>query len=173
MNIGHAVATAFKIGTTRKLQAGDTDDSEQIGWGYGIAGIALLVIVQVGMILMAGATTDQFRDLALVAAVSLGGPFVIYLLVALMTRNVARLPASFLYLGLILTIVQIISYFANSFASGSTFILGATAVLVATGARGFFKVNWFVAIIVGILTLGAIIGAAMLLYQLPTGRFLR
>ncbi|MEO6015155.1 MAG: hypothetical protein ABIQ30_16420 [Devosia sp.] len=174
MNPGHALSTAFKIGTARKLQPGDTDDSEQIGWLYAIVGIVLLVVVQFTIFVVAsgGLTINEFRDLSIVMLISLGAPFVIFLVAALMTGKMARLPAAFFYLGILLSLVQIVSLIVQNISSGSSFILGATVVLVATAARGFLKFGWVGTLVVAILVAAAIIGAGFLLLQLPTGRYL-
>lgn len=177
MDFGRAIGIAFTTGGARKLKEGEVDETEQVGWGYGLAGVALLVVAQLGLIFYgAGSDLDAafFRDLGIVAFSGLAVPFVLFWLGAMFTGTVNRLPAAFLYLGVALAVVQVVSAVLTSFGvSQSGFVIGLLAALTFLGARGFLKLHWFPAAIVSLLTVAGIIGAGLLLFVLPSGQLLR
>lgn len=177
MDFGRAVAVAFTTGSNRKLKDGEVDETEQIGWGHARAGIAILVAAQVALIVWA--TMGNFeagivRDLSIVAFGALAVPFVVFWLGALATGTTARLAGAFLYLGIALAVLQVVTAVLSSFGAGqSGFIVGVLAAMTFLAARGFLRVGWFPAVVVSLLVIAGFIGANVVLLMLPTGRLLR
>jgi hypothetical protein len=176
MDFGRAVGVAFSVGSNRRLAEGESDGAEQVSWGHALIGIAILVVVQFGLILWG--TQGQFdieivRDLSISAFIALVIPFLIFWLAARMTGTMARLPAAFLYLGVSLAALQAISAILASFGTGqSGFLIGLLGAAMFLAARGFPKLGWPVALLVGILVVAGFVGANLLLLMLPTGRLL-
>ena len=177
MDFGRAFATTFVVGSGRKLREGEVDETEQVGWTYGLIGIAILVVVQLGLIFWgtSGALDGELlRDVSITAFAALAIPFVLFAITAAITGTMSRLPASFFYLGIVLAILQVVSGILASFGTGqSGFLIGLLFAVSFLSARGFFKLHWFPAIIIGILVVAGFIGANFLLLMLPSGRLLR
>ena len=176
MDFGRAVGVAYPTGSNRRLKEGETDESEQVTWGHALIGIAILIVVQLGLILWG--TQGQFdgeivRDLSITAFTALLFPFLIFWLVAAVTGRTARLPGAFLYLGISLAVLQAISAILASFGTGqSGFLVGLLGAMMFLAARGFLKLGWPLAILIGILVVAGFIAANFLLLMLPTGRLL-
>jgi hypothetical protein len=177
MDFGRAVGTAFTIGSGRKLKEGEADETEQVGWNHGLIGVAILVVAQLGLIFWGTGGTAGFeliRDLGIVAFGALLVPFVVFWLVAAATGTVSRLPAAFLYLGISFAVLQVVSGVLASFGTGqSGFMIGLLFAVVFLAARGFLKLHWFPAILIGLLVVAGFIGANFLLLMLPSGQLLR
>jgi hypothetical protein len=177
MDFGRAFATAFAIGSGRKLKEGEVDETEQVGWGYGLLGIAILVAAQLALIFWPmGVDLDGelLRDISITAFVALVIPFILFWLTAIVSGTTNRLPASFLYLGVVLAVLQVVSGVLASFGTGqSGFIIGLLFAVTFLAAKGFFKVHWGIAVVIGILIVAGFIGANFLLLMLPSGRLLR
>lgn len=175
MNLFEAVATATRtgIGGLRKTDA-PPDRAEEVGWGHAITGIVVLIAVQLALVFWPVAGMDfageVVRDLLIVAFAGLIVPFVLYAIAASMTGTRSRLPAGFLYLAIILSILQVISGVLSTFNVGGTFMLAVLGVLVGTAARSFFKLGTLGAIVIAVLVVVGFIGAGMLLLLLPSGR---
>lgn len=177
MDFGRALSIAFATGNGRKLQEGEVDQTDQVPWVYGIIGIAILVAVQVALILWpVGVPVDGsiLRDLAITAFVALAVPFLLFWLGAGITGNMARLPAAFLFLGVALAVLQVVSGVLASFGTGqSGFVIGLLLAVHLLAARGFLKLGWPGAILIGVLVVAGFIGANfLLLTMLPSGRLL-
>jgi hypothetical protein len=177
MNAVEALSSAMMVGMGRKKPDGWIDRTEEIGWLYGITGIVVLVAVQVGLIMVpfGGASLDSeiVRDLMIVAFAGLAVPFILFVIAAIATGTTNRLPAAFLYLGIVLAILQVVSGLLASFSSVSTFMLGVLGVVVGYAARGFLKVGTAGALVIGILVVAGFVAAGFLLMALPTGRLFR
>lgn len=177
MNFGEAVGHAFTIGSGRKHPDGFVDRSEEIGWGYGLIGIAILVAAQLGLIFWSasgGFDAEIVRDLSIVAFGALAVPFVLFWLAAQVTRTTARLPGAFLYLSITLAVLQVVTAVLASFGTGqSGFVIGILVAVTFLAARGFLRMHWFPALIMGLLVVAGFIGANFVLLMLPSGRLLR
>lgn len=177
MDLGRAIATSFATGNGRKPKDGEVDETAQVGWGHALVGVVLLLAVQLALILWpTGAPLDAqiLRDLGITALAALMVPFVLFWLTAVATGTTARLPASFLYLGIVLAVLQVASAVLASFGTGqSGFLIGLLFAIAFLAARGFFLVHWGIALIIGALVVAGFIAANFLLLMLPTGRLLR
>lgn len=177
MDFGRAIAIAFATGNGRKLAEGDVDQTEQVRWGHALAGIAILVVAQAALIFWpSGANLDPeiLRDLSIVAFGALAVPFVLFWLGAQITGTKARLPAAFLYLGIVLAVLQVASAVLASFGVGqSGFVIGLLLAVNMLAARGFLRLGWPGAILIGVLVVAGFIGANFVLLMLPSGRLLR
>jgi hypothetical protein len=177
MDFGRAFTTTFVVGSGRKLREGEVDETDQVGWTYGLIGIAILVAAQLGLIFWGvGGDTDAelLRDVSITAFAALVVPFILFAVTAVITGTTNRLPASFLYLGIVLAVLQVVSGILASFGTGqSGFMIGLLFAVSFLAAKGFFKLHWFPAVIIGLLVVAGFIGANFLLLMLPSGRFLR
>lgn len=177
MDFGRAVGTAFTVGSNRKLKEGEVDETEQIGWGYGLIGVAILIVAQLVLIFWPGEgrlDPQLILDLSIVAFGALIVPFVLFWIGAMVTGTMNRLPAAFLYLGLALAVLQVVSAVLASFGTGqSGFVIGLLFAFTFLAARGFLRLHWFPAIVIGLLVVAGFIGAGFLLLALPSGRLLR
>lgn len=175
MNIADALGIAFRTGSGRKRAEGEVDHTEEVGWGYGVAGVVVLALVQAGMLIVSGGDLgpEIQRDLALVAYAALAAPLILFAIGAALTHTMARLPAAFLYLGLVLAGLQLLSAVAANFGSSTSgFLIGLLGAIGFLAARGFLKLGNGGAVLMGILVVIAFIGAGMLLFVLPAGRLL-
>lgn len=170
MDFGRAFATTFTIASGRQLKEGEVDETEQIGWGYGFTGIAILIVAQLGLIFWAasqGASGDLLLNLSIVAFTPLVVPFVLFWLTAVITGTTNRLPASFFYVGIVLAILQVVSSILASFGTGSGgFVIGILFAVTFLAAKGFLKIHWGAAIVIGLLVVAGFIGANFLLLML-------
>jgi hypothetical protein len=176
MNFTEALRIAFTAGSGRKVEAGETDRVEEVGWPYGIVGIAILVVVQAGLLFRSveGLPPGTLVDLALVSAAALAMPFVIFGIAAAVVRQQARLPAAFLYLGLVFAALQVVSAVISSFGAGSSgFLVGILGAVTFLSARAFLRLGWPAAIGIAILVVIAFMGAGLLLFLLPSGDLFR
>jgi hypothetical protein len=177
MDFGRALGMTFTIGSGRRLKEGETDDTEQVGWNHGLVGVAILIVAQLGLIFWGTAgvsDAELIRDLSIAAFGALLVPFALFAIVAALNKTTARLPAAFLYLGVSLAVLQVVSGLLASFGTGqSGFLIGLLFAVVFLAARGFLKLHWFLAILVGLLVVAGFIGANLLLLMLPSGRLLR
>jgi hypothetical protein len=177
MDFGRAVGVAFNVGSNRKLRDGEVDETAQIGWGHALIGIAILVVAQLGLIFYSasgGVDGEVLRDLSIVAFGALIVPFVLFWLGATITRTMPRLPGAFLYLSITLAVLQVITAVLASFGTGqSGFVIGILVAVTFLAARGFLRMHWFPALVMGILVVAGFIGANFVLLMLPTGRLLR
>jgi len=177
MNFGRAVGVAFATGSNRKLKEGEVDETEQVSWGHALIGIAILIVAQLVLIFWPGG--GQFEpqlilDLSIVAFGALIVPFILFWLGALMSGTMARLPGAFLYLGIALAVLQVVSAVLASFGTGqSGFVIGVLLAVTFLAARGFLRLHWFVAIIMGLIVVAGFIGFGFLLLMLPSGRLLQ
>lgn len=175
MDFGRALGIAFSTGNGRKLREGETDQTEQVTWNFGVVGAGILAVVQIALILWSGALQDLglLRDLSVVAFVPLIVPFVLFWIGARLTGTTARLPAAFLYLGIALAVLQVASVVLSSFGIGqSGFVIGLLLAVNMLAARGFLKLGWPASILIGVLVVAGFIGANFLLLMLPSGRLL-
>lgn len=177
MDFGRAVGIAFATGNGRKLQEGEVDQTEQVPWLYGLAGIAIVVVAQLALIFWpTGAAPDAalLRDLSITAFAALAVPFLLFWIGAIIKRTTARLPAAFLFLGIALAVLQLVSGVLASFGTGqSGFVIGLLLAVNMLAARGFLKLGWPGAILIGVLVVAGFIGANFLLLMvLPSGRLL-
>lgn len=163
MDFGRALSLSLKIGSGRKLEPGDLEESQQIGWGYAAIGLILLIVVQTILIAISGLDARYLVSVLVVLFVTLGGPYLVYILTASGTNQQVRLPASLFYLGIALAFLQLISLVANSVSIGSTFLLVMTIALVTSGARGFFQLKVVGTIFVGIVVAAILIGAGAMI----------
>jgi hypothetical protein len=177
MDFGRAVGVAYTTGSNRKLKEGEVDETEQIGWGHALIGIATLVVAQLGLILWSasgGIDAEVVRDLSIVAFGALLVPFVLFWLAAQVTGNMARLPGAFLYLSITLAVLQVVTGVLASFGTGqSGFIIGILVAVTFLAARGFLRMHWFPALVMGLLVVAGFVGANFVLLMLPSGRLLR
>jgi hypothetical protein len=177
MDFGRALGVAFTTGSNRKLKEGEVDETEQIGWGHALIGIAILVVAQLGLIFYSasgGVDAEVIRDLSIVAYGALIIPFILFWLAALAVRRMNRLPGAFLYLSITLAVLQVVTAVLASFGTGqSGFVIGILVAVTFLAARGFLQLNWFVALLMGLLVVAGFIGANFVLLMLPTGRLLR
>jgi hypothetical protein len=177
MDFGRALGISFNIGSGRKLKEGEVDETEQVGWNFGLIGIGILIAAQLALIFWpTGAELDGeiLRDLSITAFAALIVPFILFWLTAMITRTMNRLPAAFLYLGIVLAILQLVSGVLASFGTGqSGFLIGLLFAVTFLAAKGFFKLGWFPAIVIGLLIVAGFIAANFLLLMLPSGRLLR
>lgn len=177
MDFGRALGTAFTVGSARKLKEGEVDETEQIGWNYGLAGVGILIVAQ--LILLFWGTGGQLnfelvRDLSIVAFGALLVPFIVFWLGAMITGTQNRLPAAFLYLGVSLAVLQLVSGVLASFGTGqSGFMIGLLFAVNFLAARGFLRFGWPGAILIGLLVVAGFIGANFLLLVLPSGQLFR
>ena len=134
MDFGRALGVAFTTGSNRKLKEGEVDETEQIGWGHALIGIAILVVAQLGLILYSasgGVDAEVIRDLSIVAYGALIIPFILFWLAALAVRRMNRLPGAFLYLSITLAVLQVVTAVLASFGTGqSGFVIGIQAVAI-------------------------------------------
>ena len=177
MNFGSAVGVAFTTGSNRKLKEGEVDETEHVTWGHALIGIAILVAAQLGLIFWStngGFEAEVVRDLSIVAFGALIVPFVLFWLGALITGNMNRLPGAFLYMSVTLAVLQVVTGVLASFGTGqSGFVIGILVAVTFLAARGFLRLHWFPALIMGILVVAGFIGANFVLLMLPSGRLLR
>jgi hypothetical protein len=177
MDFGRAVGVAFTVGSNRKLKEGETDESDQIGWGHALIGIAILIAAQLALIFWsggAGLDATIVRDLSITAFTALLVPFVLFAIAAAVTGTISRLPAAFLYISIALAVLQVVSGVLASFGTGqSGFLIGLLLALMFLAARGFLKLHWVPAVVIAILVVAGFIGANFLLLMLPSGRLLR
>jgi hypothetical protein len=173
MSLTEALSIAFTTGGGRKLPEGQVDRADQVPWVYGIIGLAVLVIVQVGLLYFPGSDlgAEVLRDLAFVAFAALAAPFVLFFIIGALTGNSARVPAAFLYLGIVLAALQVVSSVLSNFGSTSSgFLIGVLGAVNFLAARNFLKLGWPLALVVAILVVGAFLGSFLLLLALPSGR---
>jgi len=177
MDFGRAVGVAFTTGSNRKLKEGEVDETERVTWGHALIGIAILVIAQLGLIFWSasgGFDAEIVRDLSIVAFGALIVPFVLFWLAGLATQNLNRLPGAFLYLSVTLAVLQVVTGVLASFGTGqSGFVIGVLVAVTFLAARGFLRLHWFPALVMGILVVAGFIGANFVLLMLPSGRLLR
>ncbi len=176
MDFGRALGTAFAVGSNRKFKDGEVDETEQIGWGFGLIGVAILIAAQLVLIFWPGEgrlDATLIRDLSIVAFGALIVPFILFWIGAMITGNMNRLPAAFLFLGIALAVLQVVSAVLASFGTGqSGFIIGLLFAVTFLAAKGFLKLGWVPAIVIGLLVVVGFIGAGFLLFMLPSGRLL-
>jgi hypothetical protein len=176
MSFMDALRIAFSTGSGRKLPEGQSDNAEQVTWTYGIVGIAILVVVQAGLIVFTGGSDlggEALRDLTIVAIVCVAAPFIIMYAAGTIAKTTPRLPAAFLYLGIVLAFLQVLSAVMSTFGSSTSgFLIGLLAAVNFLAARNFLKLGWPGALLVTILIVAAFVGAGLLLFALPTGRML-
>ena len=173
MNFGEAFRIAFNAGSGRKRDESMPDDVEQVGWTYGIAGIAILIVAQGALLFWSARGLDPAvtRDLAIVAITALAVPFILFAVIAATVGRTARLPAAFLYLGVILAVLQIVSAVLSNFGSGSSgFLVGILGAVSYLAAKGFLKLSWPVSLAMAVLVVIGFMGAGMLLFALPSGQ---
>jgi hypothetical protein len=173
MTFGEAFRIAFNAGSGRKREEGVPDNVEQVGWAYGIIGIAILVLAQGGLLLWSAGDLgpDVLRDLAIVAFSALAIPFIVFVVIAATLSRMDRLPAAFLYMGVIFAGLQIISAVLSNFGSSSSgFLVGILGAVSYLAAKGFLKLSWPVALAVAVVVVIGFMGAGMLLFALPSGR---
>lgn len=177
MDFGRALGIAFATGNGRKLQEGEVDQTEQVPWVYGLTGIGIVVVAQLALIFWPmGVAVDAalLRDLTITAFAALAVPFLLFWAGAMITGTRARLPAAFLFLGIALAVLQVVSGVLASFGTGqSGFVIGLLLAVNMLAARGFLKLGWPGAILIGVLVVAGFIGANFLLLMvLPAGRLL-
>jgi hypothetical protein len=177
MDFGRAVGVAFTTGSNRKLKEGEVDETEQVTWGHALIGIAILVVAQLALIFWSasgGFDAEIVRDLSIVAFGALIVPFVLFWLGGLATGNMNRVPGAFLYLSVALAVLQVVTALLASFGTGqSGFVIGILVAVTFLAARGFLRLHWLPALIMGLLVVAGFIGANFVLLMLPAGRLLR
>jgi hypothetical protein len=175
MSFGDAVRIAFTAGSGRKRDENEPDNVEQVGWTDGIAGVLILVAVQVGLLFWTGGDLgpEILRDLAITAFTALAVPFVVFAIAAATLKRTERLPAAYLYLGLVLAGLQVVSAVLSSFGGASSgFLVGILGAVSYLAAKGFLQLSWPVALAVAVVVVIGFMGAGMLLFVLPSGRLL-
>jgi len=173
MTFGEAFRIAFAAGSARRREENAPDDVEQVDWTHGIVGILILVAAQAGLLFWSGRDLgpEVLRDFAIVAFAALAIPFIIFAIVAAVLGRTERLPAAFLYMGVIFAALQIVSAALSSFGSGSSgFLVGILGAVSYLAAKGFLKLSWPAALAVAVLVVVGFMGAGMLLFALPSGR---
>ncbi len=176
MRFGEAFTIAVNAGSGRKADPEKPDNVEQIDWTFGIMGLAVLVVVQAGLLFWSSSGLDPVivRDLAFTAFAALAAPFVLFAIMAKTMDRMNRLPAAFLYLGVILAGLQIVAAVVSNFGSGSSgFLIGILGAVTYLAARGILKLSWPVALAVAIVSVIGFVGAGALLLLLPAGQLLR
>lgn len=171
MNVTEALRIAFVAGSGRKNETDVPDNVEQVGWTYGIIGVAVLAAVQVGLLFWSAANLPPaaVRDLAIVAVAALSGPFIIFAIAAAISGQMARLPAAFLYMGIVFAALQTVSAAISSFGSGSSgFLVGILGAVTFLSARSFLKLGWPASLGIAFLVVIAFMGAGSLLLLLPS-----
>jgi hypothetical protein len=166
MDFGRAVGVAFTTGSNRRRKEGEVDETEQVTWGHALIGIAILVVIQLVLIFWTmGASLDEgLIRVSILSFVPLAVPFLVFWLGALATRTMARLPAAFLYLGIALAVIQVVSAIFASFGPGkSAPVLGVFLAFNFLAARGFLKLGWGPAVLVSLLAVGGLLGVTFLL----------
>jgi hypothetical protein len=177
MDFGRAVGVAFSTGSNRKPKEGEVDETEQVTWRHALIGIAILIAAQLALIFFS--TRDGFdaaivRDLSLVSFGALIVPFLLFWLGGLATGTMNRVPGAFLYLSVALAVLQVVTALLASFGTGqSGFAIGVLVAVTFLAARGFLKLHWLPALVMGILVVAGFIGANFVLLMLPTGRLLQ
>jgi hypothetical protein len=173
MTLSEAFRISFNAGSGRKRDESVPDNVEQVGWTYGIIGIAILVAAQGGLLLWSASDLGPavLRDLAIVAFTALAIPFIVFVVIAATLRRMDRLPAAFLYMGVIFAALQVISAVLSNFGSSSSgFLVGILGAVSYLAAKGFLKLSWPVALAVAVVVVIGFMGAGMLLFALPSGR---
>jgi hypothetical protein len=173
MTLGEALSITFSVGSGRKRDETQPDHVEEVGWAYGIMGVVVLVVVQAGLLFWSSGDLggEVMRDLALVAIAALATPFVLFGIVGAATGRTDRLPAAFLYMGLIFAALQLISAILSNFGTGSTgFLVGILGAISYLAARNFLKLGWPAALGIAILVVIGFMAAGFLLFALPSGR---
>jgi hypothetical protein len=173
MNFGDAFRIAFNAGSGRKRDENVPDDVEQVGWSYGLIGLAILIATQAGLLLWSAGDLGPavLRDLGIVAFSALAVPFVVFAVIASTLGRTDRLPAAFLYMGTIFAVLQIVSAALSNFGSGSSgFLVGILGAVTYLAAKGFLKLSWPVALAVAVVVVIGFMGAGMLLFTLPSGQ---
>jgi len=173
MNFGEAFRIAFNAGSGRKRDESVPDNVEQVGWTYGIIGIAILVVVQGALLFWSAGDLGPavIRDLAIVAATALAVPFILFAIIASTVGRTARLPAAFLYMGVVFAVLQIVSAVLSNFGSSSSgFLVGILGAVSYLAAKGFLKLSWPVALAIAVVVVIGFMGAGMLLFTLPSGQ---
>lgn len=173
MNFGEAFRISLNAGSGRKRDETLPDDVEKVSWTYGIIGIAILIIAQ-GVLLFWSAGDlgpAVIRDLAIVAFTALAVPFILFAIIAASVRRTERLPAAFLYMGVVFAVLQIVSALLSNFGSSSSgFLVGILGAVSYLAAKGFLKLSWPVALAMAVLVVIGFMGAGMLLFTLPSGQ---
>ena len=173
MTLGEAFRIAFAAGSGRKRDETVPDNVEQVDWTYGIIGVLILAAAQGGLLFWSGRDLgpEVLRDFAIVAFAALAIPFVVFAIVAAVLGRMERLPAAFLYMGVIFAALQIVSAVLSSFGSGSSgFLVGILGAVSYLAAKGFLKLSWPAALGIAVLVVIGFMGAGMLLFALPSGR---
>ena len=170
MDFGRALATSFAVGSNRKFKEGEVDETELVTWGHALTSVALLIVVQLVLILWSmGGQFDaaSIGYVSVLAFVPLLVPFLVFWVGTLVTGTVARLPATVLYLGVALAVIQVVSaVFASFGPAKSGPALGVFLAFTFLAARGFLKVGWGPAILVSVLSVGGLLGITFLLLVL-------
>jgi hypothetical protein len=175
MSFGDSLRIAFTAGNGRKVEEGQSDNVELVGWTDGIAGVLVLVVVQAGLLVWSGGGlgAEFLRDLGITAYTALAAPFIMFAIVAATLGRTNRLPAAFLYLGLVLAGLQILSAVLSNFGAGSSgFLIGILGAVCYLAAKGILKLSWPVALAVALVAVIGFMGAGMMLFALPSGRLL-
>jgi hypothetical protein len=173
MTLGDSFRIAFTAGSGRRREENVPDDVEQVEWTHGIIGVLILVAAQVALLFWSGRDLgpDVVRDFAIVAFAALAAPFIIFAIVAAALGRTARLPAAFLYMGVIFAALQLVSAALSNFGSGSSgFLVGILGAVSYLAAKGFLKLSWPAALAVAVVVVIGFMGAGMLLFALPSGR---
>lgn len=177
MDFGRAVGVAFTTGSNRGLREGEVDETEQVTWGHALIGIAILIVAQLALIVFStreGFDAGIVRDLSIVAFGALMVPFALFWLGGLITKKMNRIPGAFLYLSIALAVLQVVTGVLASFGTGqSGFVIGILVAVTFLAARGFLRIGWFPATIMGILVVAGFVGANFVLLTLLSGRLLR
>ena len=175
MSFSDALRIAFTAGSGRKREETEPDNVEQVGWTYGTAGVLILVAVQAGLLFWSGGDLgpEILRDLAITAFTALAVPFIVFAVVAATLKRTDRLPAAYLYLGIVLAALQVVSAVLSSFGTGSSgFLIGILGAVSYLASKGFLQLSWSVALAVAVVVVIGFMGAGMLLFVLPSGRLL-
>jgi hypothetical protein len=168
MDFGRAFAIAFNTGNNRKLKEGEVDETELVRWRHALIGIAILIVVQAALIYWPKGEPLNLRQVlgvTVLAFVPLLVPFIVFWLGAAMTRNIGRLPATFLYLGIAFAIIQVVAVVFASFggAGQSGPVLGVFLAFTFLAARGFLKLAWGPAVVVSLAAVGGLFGVTFVL----------
>lgn len=176
MEFGRAVATAFAAGSNRPPIGEETDGAELISWNQGVIGIVILALVQAALFVWSGAGslgTQMVLDISLVTFVALAFPFLLFALVARLRGLTSRLPATFLHLGITLSILQLVSALLTSFGVGQSGVaLGLLFGVMFLAARGLLQLGGLASAGIALLVVAGFIGSNFLLLILPSGHLL-
>lgn len=154
-------------------------DPTAVTGAHAAIGIVIALVVQLALVVLpllgarGGALVAVLPDLLLVTLLSLAVPYVVVTGVAAATGTRAGIPAAFLYLSIMLLLLQIVFFVLSQFiASGGGASLGVLAFIVFYTCRQMLGLSVGISILAGVLAVVGTFAAGALLLVLPTGQAL-